>query len=183
MKEYSFTLKFNLPDARIDPVRGALRNADCYIEQLYEAGCDDALIGIGKQGYIALDFIRSSASAFDAVSSAIVDVRRVIPEAILIEATPDFVGLTDTAKILGCTRQNIRNLIFNGDTRSPLPVYEGTPSIWHLAELLTWLREDKTYSIDDSLLEVAIVNMEFNVARKWRKIAPDLQENIRDLVC
>ena len=58
-----------------------------------------------------------------------------------------------------------------------------TPSIWHLAEILTWIREAKTYSIDGSLLEVAIVNMEFNVAREWRKIAPDLQDNIRDLVC
>jgi hypothetical protein len=38
-----------------------------------------------------------------------------------------------------------RNLIFNGDTRSPSPVYEGTPSIWHLAKILTWLREAKTY--------------------------------------
>ena len=148
MQEYSFTLKFNFSDPQI--------NSDSYIEQLYEAGCDDALIGIGKQGSIALEFIRSAASAFEAVSSAIVDVKKVIPDAILIEATPDFVGLTDTAKILGCSRQNIRNLIFNGDPRSPSPVYEGTPSIWHLAELLTWLREDKAYSIDDSLLEVAI---------------------------
>ncbi|WP_373543970.1 helix-turn-helix transcriptional regulator [Chamaesiphon sp.] len=175
MKEYSFTLKFNFPHARIDP--------HYYIEQLYEAGCDDALIGIGKQGCIALDFTRSASSAFDAISSAIVDVKKVIPDASLIEATPDFVGLTDTAKILGCTRQNIRNLIFNSDTRSPSPVYEGTPSIWHLAEILTWLREAKTYSIDDSLLEVAIVNMEFNIARKWRNIEPDLQKNIRALVC
>ncbi len=139
MKEYNFTLKFNFPDARIE--------LDCYIEQLYKAGCDDTLIGIGKQGCIALEFIRSASSAFDAISSAIVDVKKVIPDASLIEATPDFVGLTDTAKILGCTRQNIRNLIFNGDTRSPSPVYEGTPSIWHLAEILTWLREAKTYSI------------------------------------
>jgi hypothetical protein len=118
MKEYSFTLKFNFPDARIDPA--------CYIDRLYEAGCDDALIGIGKQGCIYLDFIRSAASAFDAISSAIFDVKKVIPDASLIESTPDFVGLTDTAKILGCTRQNIRNLIFNGDSRSPSPVYEGT---------------------------------------------------------
>ncbi|MCY7367332.1 MAG: DNA-binding protein [Chamaesiphon sp.] len=175
MKEYNFTLKFNFAGARIDP--------DCYIDQLYEAGCDDALIGIGKQGCIALDFTRSASSAFDAISSAIGDVKKVIPDASLIEATPDFVGLTDTAKILGCTRQNIRNLIFNGDTRSPSPVYEGTPSIWHLAEILTWLREDKTYSVDDSLLEVAIINMEFNLARKWGKIEPGLQENIRALVC
>lgn len=175
MKEYSFTLKFNCPEDRL--------KLDYYIEQLYEAGCDDSLIGIGKQGCIALDFIRSAPSAFEAISSAIVDVKKAIPDASLIEATPDFVGLTDTAKILGCTRQNIRNLIFNGDMRSPLPVHEGTPSIWHLAEILTWLREDKKYSIDDSLLEVAIVNMEFNIARKWRKVAPDLQDNIRDLVC
>ena len=175
MKEYNFTLKFNFSNPRIDPNR--------YIEQLYENGCDDALIGIGKQGCIALDFTRSAASAFDAIASAIVDVKQVIPDASLIEATPDFVGLTDTAKILGCTRQNIRNLIFNSDMRSPSPVYEGTPAIWHLAEILTWLREAKTYSIDDSLLEVAIVNMEFNLARKWRNIEPDLQANIRALVC
>ncbi len=92
MPEYSFTLKFNFLDPQI--------NSDSYIEQLYEAGCDDSLIGIGKPGSIALEFIRSAASAFEAISSAIVDVKKVIPDAILIEATPDFVGLTDTAKIL-----------------------------------------------------------------------------------
>ena len=70
MKEYSFTLKFNLPDARIDP--------DSYVDRLYESGCDDALIGIGKQGCIALDFMRSAASAFEAIASAIVDVKKVI---------------------------------------------------------------------------------------------------------
>jgi hypothetical protein len=77
VKEYSFTLKFKFSDAPIDP--------DCYIDRLYEAGCDDALIGIGKQGSIALEFIRSAASAFDAISNAIVDVKKVIPDAILID--------------------------------------------------------------------------------------------------
>ena len=173
MKEYSFTLKFNFPDTQTNP--------NYYIEQLYENGCDDALIGVGKQGYIALDFMREALSAFDAVSSAIANVKTVIPDAILIEATPDFVGLTDTAKLLGCTRQNMRNLILNGEMRSPFPIYEGTPSIWHLAELLTWLKEEKTYSIDDSLLEVAKINMGLNIARKWQ-IDPILQENIKALV-
>jgi hypothetical protein len=84
VKEYSFTLKFNFPDVRSEP--------DCYIDRLYEAGCDDTLIGIGKQGCIALDFTRSAASAFEAVSSAIVDVKKVIPDASLIETTPDFDG-------------------------------------------------------------------------------------------
>jgi hypothetical protein len=174
MNEYDFTLSFNLQDSQIEP--------NDYIEQLHENGCDDALIGIGKKGCIALNFIREASSAYEAISSAISDVKKVIPHAILIEATPDFVGLTDTAKILGCTRQNIRNLIVKSEPRSPQPVYEGTPSIWHLAEILLWLKEDKTYPIDDSLLEMAKTNMNFNIARSWQKVAPDLQENIMTLI-
>lgn len=174
MQEYSFTLKFNLQDAHTDP--------NSYLEQLYEGGCDDALIGVGKQGSIALDFMREASSAFEAISGAITNVKKVIPTAILIEASPDFVGLTDIADIIGCTRQNIRNVILNDRSRSPLPVYEGTPSIWHLSEVLTWLKEDKTYTIDEALLEVSRINMNFNIARNWRKIEPTLQENIKALV-
>ncbi|WP_295618610.1 DNA-binding protein [Chamaesiphon sp. GL140_3_metabinner_50] len=174
MQEYSFTLKFNFQDASTDP--------NSYIEKLYEGGCDDALIGVGKQGSIALDFMREAPSAFEAISGAITNVKKVIPTAILIEASPDFVGLTDIADIIGCTRQNIRNVIVNDRSRSPLPVYEGTPSIWHLSEVLTWLKEDKTYTIDEALLEVSRINMNFNIARNWRKIEPMLQENIKALV-
>ncbi len=174
MNEYEFTLKFNLHNHQIDP--------NDYIERLYESGCDDALIGIGKKGYVSLDFIRSASSAYEAISSAVTNVKKAIPNATLIEATPDFVGLTDTAKILGCTRQNIRNLIFKSGAGSPLPIYEGTPSIWHLAEILIWLREEKTYPIDESLLAVAKTNMDFNIVRNWQKVEPDFREEIEALV-
>jgi hypothetical protein len=174
MNEYTFTLKFDLQDSQTDPSH--------YVEALHESGCDDALIGVGRQRCIALDFIREASSAYEAVSSAITNVKAAIPQAILIEATPDFVGLTDTAKILGCTRQNIRNLIVKGSSKSPKPVYEGTPSIWHLAEILIWLKEDKTYAIDDFLLEIAKTNMDFNIARSWQRIKPDIPDNIIDLV-
>ncbi len=56
MPEYEFALKFKLQDPQIDP--------DIYVEQLYESGCDDAIIGTGKKGYIGLDFIRESSSAY-----------------------------------------------------------------------------------------------------------------------
>ncbi len=174
MKEYNFTVKFDF--------HGSQADLNAYIEKLYEAGCDDALIGIGKQGCIALDFVREAPSAFQAVSSAITDVKEVLPNGVLVEASPDFVGLTDAAKIIGCTRQNIRNLIVKDEPRSPLPVYEGTPSIWHLAEILTWLKEDKTYSIDEGLLEIAKTNMSFNIASSLRKVEPSLHEEIRALV-
>jgi hypothetical protein len=173
MKEYDFTLKFNLQDPEAKP--------DDYVEMLYASGCDDALIGVGKTGCISLNFIRKSSSAYEAISSAISDVKSVIKNATLIEAMPDFVGLTETAKILGCTRQNIRNLLIKSEQRPPVPVYEGTPSIWHLAEILTWLREVKTYSIDESLLEVSKINMDFNIARSWQKVEPSLRESIEAL--
>ncbi len=174
MKEYDFTLKFNLQNSQDNP--------DIYVEKLHEGGCDDALIGVGRKGYISLNFIREASSAYEAVSSAIANVKRVIPNATLIEATPDFVGLTDVAKILGCTRQNIRKLIVTNEPRSPLPVYEGTPSIWHLAEILIWLREAKTYSIDDALIEIAKTNMDVNSAKRWQKVEPNFQENIKALI-
>ena len=91
MATFEFTLKFSLPEAESDP--------KAYIEQLAEAGCDDALVGVGLPGRIVLEFDRESASAFEAISSAIADVRQAIPEAKLVEATPDLVGLTDKEAI------------------------------------------------------------------------------------
>jgi len=79
MNEYDFTLKFNFQNPQIDP--------NDYSEQLHESSCDDALIGIGKNGCIALNFVREASSACEAISSAISDVKKVIPHAILIEAT------------------------------------------------------------------------------------------------
>jgi hypothetical protein len=174
INEYDFTLKFNLPNPDADP--------NNYVENLFAHGCDDGLIGVGKMGSIIISFTREAESAYIAISTAIVDVRTAIPQALIIEATPDLVGLTDVAKILGCTRQNIRNLIVRDDQRSPTPVYEGTPSLWHLAQVLAWLKEAKMYSIDDSLLEVAKINMEINTACCWQRVAPDRQENIKALV-
>lgn len=87
MKDYDFTLKFNLQDPQSDPGE--------YVEKLYAGGCDDALIGVGLKGYISLNFIREASSAYEAISSAISNVKAVVPSATLIEVAPDFVGLTD----------------------------------------------------------------------------------------
>jgi hypothetical protein len=55
-----------------------------------KGGCDDALIGVGKQGYISLDFIREAPSAFEAISSSITNVGNVLLNAILIEVSPNY---------------------------------------------------------------------------------------------
>jgi hypothetical protein len=89
--EYNFTLKYQLSAEDGDP--------DDIVERLGAAGCHDALVGIGRPGRLALDVTRESESAQAAVRSAMDDVRRAVPTAMLIEAAPDFVGLSDIAEI------------------------------------------------------------------------------------
>src|SRR5260370_34848161 len=101
--EYEFTLKLKLPpdDA----------NADEVVERLGMAGCNDALIGIGQPGRIALRFTRDDDSAEKAIISALKDVKRAIPEANLLAGGPDFVRLPDVAERRAAARQNRRMLM------------------------------------------------------------------------
>jgi predicted DNA-binding transcriptional regulator AlpA len=162
MKEYDFILKFDLPDHDADPEQ--------YVDDLYASGCDDANVGIGVTGRIALNFIREAPSANDAVTSAINDVQKAIPGARLIEATPDLVGITDIAEIIGCSRQNMRKIIVTHKAAFPSPVHEGSAVIWHLSKVLKWLKSNGNYEIDDSLLEVSSINMKVNVTAQFKEI-------------
>lgn len=173
MKEFDFTLKFRLADPSVDP--------DRYLEALYENGCDDAIVGVGKFGQISLNFIREASSAWDAITSAISDVKGAISSARLIGANPDLVGLTEAAKLLGRTRQNMRKLMTENGAGSPIPVYEGTPSLWHLADILTWLEAEKMYTIDSSLLEVAYTAKQINSLKAWKELDPEQQKSLEAL--
>jgi len=171
MKTYEFTLKYNLPASESD--------MDELVERLGEAGCDDALIGIGLPGRIALEFAREADTAFDAISSAVADVKGTAPKAKLIEATPDLVGLTDVADLVGCSRQNIRKIMLASGGRFPPPVHDGKSALWHLSSVLVWLKESKSYQVEDDLLEVASINRQFNVAKEM--IAIDQAQRIEIL--
>lgn len=156
-KEYEFTLKYKLPSQEY--------NLDELAEKLYANGCDDALIGIGIAGKIALEFMREAESAQVAIHSAHQNVLNVLPEAILIEAMPDYVGLTDIAKIVSVSRQQMRNL-YEINASFPAPFHEGKSSIWHLAEVLNWIQQNKTYSFESTVFEVARANAELNSASR-----------------
>ena len=111
--DYIFTLKYQL-SANDDDLDGI-------VERLGAGGCDDALIGVGQPGRIAMEFTREAASAGEALISALSDVKRLLPEAKLIEAAPDFVGLSDVAEVMGMTRQNIRKLMVKHSASFPPP--------------------------------------------------------------
>jgi predicted DNA-binding transcriptional regulator AlpA len=159
--EYTFTLKYQLSAKDCDP--------DDIIERLGAAGCDDALVGTGRRGRLALDFTREGESAQQAVRSAMDDVRCAIPTATLIEAAPDFVGLTDIAAIAGVSRQAMRQMMLAHPSDFPPPVHEGRQAIWHLAEVLDWLEQRGNYPISPSILETAAMTQALNLARVRRQ--------------
>jgi hypothetical protein len=171
MNEYEFTLKFALSDSSVEP--------KVYLDRLYEAGCDDAVIGIGREGRIALTFSREAQSALQAIISAIENIRSVIPNAKLIEATPDFVGITDIANVLSCSRQNVRKLISHHFHTFPTPIHEGRQSLWHLVYVLAWFQREQSKRFDPSLVETAKAAMEINVTKESTFVGRDHSESIR----
>jgi len=174
MQEYEFTLKFSLVDKASNP--------ESYIERLAEAGCDDALIGLGQQGRIAFNFNRKADNALSAVCSAIQNIKSVIPDAILIEATPDFVGISDIADILGYSRQNIRKLMLSHRGSFPAPIHEGKSAIWHLSSVLTWFKERKDYPVDELLFDITQANMQLNIAKENFYLDPALNTRIHAML-
>jgi predicted DNA-binding transcriptional regulator AlpA len=172
--EYDFTLKFKLSDTDC--------NADSIVERLGAEGCDDALVGIGTPGRIALTFTRNAESARAAILSALSDVKHAIPSAKLVEVGPDFVGITDVAEVVGVSRQSIRKLMVSNAATFPPAVHDGSASIWHLALVLQWLQSRASYQIAQDVLDVARMAMQVNIAREAELLPPDLHQEMRELV-
>ena len=172
--EYTFTLKYQLSDDDREP--------DVLVERLGEAGCDDALVGIGQPGRLALEFTREAVGAEAAVRSALAAVRSAIPAAKLIGVAPDLVGLTDVADIVGVSRQNMRKLMLAHPGSFPAPVHEGNASIWHLADVLSWLQAKGNYSLAKDVLDVARVALQVNVAKESQRLPRSASKELQALV-
>lgn len=171
MREYEFTLKCRLPKQETDP--------EMYLAALAASDCDDALVGVGLNGRIALDFARIAPSAIEAVSSALENVHDAIPDATLIEATPDYVGLTDIAELLGFSRQYMRKLVERAGNEFPEPVHEGKPTLWHLTEVLDWFELKENREIDPAMFEVSRLNMQLNLFKAFAKASAFRQDGFR----
>jgi len=156
---YEFTLRFRLPAGAPD--------ASAWLDRLYEAGCDDATVGVGRRGFIALMFAREAPSAAKAVSSAVRDVRGAIPGTELIAADPDLVNLAELARLMGCTRQNLRKYAA-GEMKTvadlfPAPALSGPESFWRLAEVGDWISRHTKLTVGSELLEVACATSKVNL--------------------
>jgi predicted DNA-binding transcriptional regulator AlpA len=70
------------------------------------------------------------------------------------------------ADVVGISRQAMRKLMLAHRATFPMPVHEGSASIWHLAEVLDWLKARGGYQFDADVLEVARVALEVNIAKE-----------------
>lgn len=163
MKEYDFTLKYRLGNPNDD--------AEKHLKALAESGCEDAVVGVGQNGRISLNFIREAESALEAIASAISDIQKAIPDAKLVEAIPDYVGVTDIAELFGFSRQYMHKLIQAKGASFPEPVHEGKPSLWHLTDILSWFQEHESRGIQNEVFEVSRINMQLNIYKSCTKAA------------
>ena len=100
-REFEFELVFALPEGSPDE--------EAVLDALYEAGCDDATVGLGKRGAIGLAFVRRGADPETVIREATAQAKAGLPEgALLREARPDLVSLADVAARMRVTRQALQ---------------------------------------------------------------------------
>lgn len=160
--EFEFTLRFQLND-EID--------TDEALERLGSQGCDDALIGAGVAGKLSVTFSREANTAQDAVRSALEDVFQALPDAELIEAAPDLVGLTDIAELIGVSRQNMRKLMLSHSPQFPRPIHDGKTALWHLIDVLEWLNQRGSTRVNPALSELARATLQLNLQQMLQRYA------------
>jgi len=75
-RQFDFTLRFKLSGQDGDTWQ--------VVERLGEGGCRDALVGTGVPRQIAMVFTRCAGTELEAIQSAINDVLKALPSAVLL---------------------------------------------------------------------------------------------------
>lgn len=101
IEEFEFDLVFALPRKDLD------QNA--IVDALFEAGCDDAVVGLGAQGLVGLAFTRGGEDAETVIADAVKAALSALPEGTkLREVKPDLVSQGEVAARLRVSRQALQ---------------------------------------------------------------------------
>lgn len=143
MKSYEFTLIVDGPDMQSDEIADAL----------YEAGCDDGLVG-RVDGIQYVDFDREAASLPDAVLSALTDLESVDGLEVTRLADATLVSMSDIAERMGRSRESVR-LLISGDRGPggfPPPVTDPRSRyrLWRWFEVSEWLSRSLGETVEET---------------------------------
>jgi len=166
MPEYSFTVVID----------GAV---DARLDDLFEAGCDDATFGVVDGTHYA-DFDRTAPTFGQAVASALRAIESV-PGLQVVRIEPDdLVTAADIAERMGRTRESVRLLIAgergSGGFPAPVSHLRARNRLWRWSDVAHWAGLDTT-SLDDARLVRAI-----NAALELRGTVSDLPADEQSLV-
>jgi hypothetical protein len=112
------------------------------LDAFYEAGCDDALIGM-RDGVAYAEFCREADSFREAILSAINDVESAGVGALVEHVEPDeFVSMSEIARRLHITREGVRKWVAGqrGPGNFPPPVGSLTnySPLWRWTDVIQW---------------------------------------------
>jgi hypothetical protein len=64
----------------------------------------------------------------------------------------------------------MRKLMLTHSNSFPLAVHEGKTSVWHLAEVLSWLDAKGGYSLEQPVIDVARIAQSVNLVKESRRV-------------
>ncbi|WP_423924786.1 helix-turn-helix transcriptional regulator [Candidatus Palauibacter sp.] len=138
-------------------VEGVDINDPDVFDALYEAGCDDATIGV-TNGIPVMDFDREAASFNEAILSAIADAESVESLRVVRIADPDLVSMSEIAARIGRSRECVRLWVLGkrgpGGFPPPLNDPHDRYRFWRWSDVEGWLRGvlgGEPWSSDDHL--------------------------------
>lgn len=147
-------------------------------DQLFEAGCDDALINF-RNGTVYLDFSREATSIDEAVISAIKSVENSKLGAKVISILPDdLVSESEIAKRLDTNRQTV-SLWVKRERRQAIPfpnpiskLTEKSP-MWRWYDVVKWLHQNELIK-DQKVVDLAMFIENINAVLGERD--PEVQQ-------
>jgi hypothetical protein len=172
---YAFEFRLTFAQVRGQPAL----SAEGIGRALLAAGCGDVVVDASQGGRLVLEFIEPGDMAEEAVFTAVEAACSALPGAVLAEASPDLVGLSDIAALLGVSRQNMRQVLLGDPVLAPPPVHAGAVTIWRLAAVLDWLRAAKGYPVDGVLVDLARATMRVNLDLSIRDAELTLADDAR----
>ena len=164
MKSYEFVLIVEGPDLQSDGL----------VDAIFEAGCDDALVGCSN-GVQFVDFEREAMTAAEAVRSAVAAVESIPGVSVVRVADADLVSIADIASRTGRTRESVRLLIAGkrGPGGFPPPVTDprNRYRLWRSDDVQRWFAEHYgEQPIRPEADVVAAVNAELELRRTSRTV-------------
>ncbi len=163
MSTHHFTLIVDGPDVQSDAV----------IDALYEAGCDDALLG-RTDGIQYVEFDREAAGVVEAVLSAVADIERVAGVKVVRIADAGLVSIADIAARTGRTREGVRLLVTGarGPGGFPPPVNDPRSRyrLWRWSEVERWWAAslgEELAAVEDHALAAINASLELRHHGHW----------------